>query len=357
MFDKTARNCPIRVENVLADARGQRRLLRTTLMPAAWRCRIDNPDSSGLACSILPGTHTMLRRTWLAATLAALPCLPLAQGLPPGTVVGSATLTGIAVLDTDLDRGGSVNWAGGVASASLLRQMTPQFAAGVTLQYDYQSWSFDQPPAFGGVAPWGDILQPRVGLTFVYAPAADWRVVVSPSVAWAYESGASTGDALEYGAVVVASRVFSPTLTLGIGAAIYHQIDETKTFPFLAIDWKIGNGWRLSNPFPAGPVGGAGLELSYAFGEGWETGVGGVYRSYQFRLDRDGPAPNGIGENRAIPLFLRLSRNIGRDAHVDFHVAALVNGRLNVKNQDGNDLASDDYATAPMLGLTLRYRF
>ena len=52
-----------------------------------------------------------------------------------------------------------------------------------------------------------------------------------------------------------------------------------------------------------------------------------------------------------------LSRNFGKDAQVDLHVAALVNGRLKVKNQDGQDLASDDYATAPALGLTVRYRF
>ncbi|MFO1316358.1 MAG: DUF6268 family outer membrane beta-barrel protein [Burkholderiales bacterium] len=299
----------------------------------------------------------MQRRCWIAAALAALPGLPLAQALPPGTTVGSAALTGIAQLDTDLDAGGSVRWAGGIASGSLLRQFTPQFAAGISLQYDYQQWRFDKPVAFRGIAPWGDIQQPRIGLTFAYAPAADWRVLVSPSVAWAYENGASAGDALEYGAVVVASKVFSPTLTLGLGAAIYRQIDQTKTFPFLAIDWKIDDQWRLSNPFPAGPVGGAGLELSYAFAEGWEAGIGGTYRSYQFRLDRDGPVPGGIGENRAVPLFLRLSRNIGKDAQVDFHAAALVNGRLRVKNQDGQDLASDDYATAPALGLTVRYRF
>jgi len=299
----------------------------------------------------------MHSRTCIAIALAALPSLPLAQGLPPGTTVGSAAISGIAELDTDLDKGGSLNWSGVIASGSLLRQFTPQFAAGLSLQYDFQHWSFDQPAAFGGTAPWGDIHQPRVGLTFVYAPAADWRVVFSPSVAWAYESGASTGDALEYGAVVVASRVFSPTLTLGVGAAIYRQIDETKTFPFLAIDWKIDDRWRLSNPFPAGPVGGAGLELSYAFAEGWEAGFGGTYRSYQFRLDRNGPVPDGIGENRAVPLFLRLSRNIGKDAQVDFHVAALVNGRLKVKNRNGDDLASDDYDTAPALGLTVRYRF
>lgn len=299
----------------------------------------------------------MRRHTLIAFTLAAVPCLALAQGLPPGTTVGSAALTGIAELDTDLDRGGSIRWAGAMASGSLLRQVTPQFAAGVSVQYEYQSWTFDQPAAFGGVAPWGDIMQPRVGLTFSYAPSADWRVVVSPSVAWAYESGASTGDALEYGAVLVASRVFSPRLTLGLGAAIYRQIDETKVFPFLAIDWKIDDRWRLTNPFPAGPVGGAGLELTYALAEQWEAGFGGTYRSYQFRLDRDGPVPGGIGENRAIPLFVRLSRNIGKAAQVDLYVAALVNGQLKVKNQDGQDLASDDYATAPVLGLTVRYRF
>ena len=299
----------------------------------------------------------MRRHTLIAFTLAAVPCLALAQGLPPGTTVGSAALTGIAELDTDLDRGGSIRWAGAMASGSLLRQVTPQFAAGVSVQYEYQSWTFDQPAAFGGVAPWGDIMQPRVGLTFSYAPSADWRVVVSPSVAWAYESGASTGDALEYGAVLVASRVFSPRLTLGLGAAIYRQIDETKVFPFLAIDWKIDDRWRLTNPFPAGPVGGAGLELPYALAEQWEAGFGGTYRSYQFRLDRDGPVPGGIGENRAIPLFVRLSRNIGKAAQVDLYVAALVNGQLKVKNQDGQDLASDDYATAPALGLTVRYRF
>ena len=299
----------------------------------------------------------MRRHTLIAFTLAAVPCLALAQGLPPGTTIGSAALTGIAELDTDLDRGGSIRWAGAMASGSLLRQVTPQFAAGVSVQYEYQSWTFDQPAAFGGVAPWGDIMQPRVGLTFSYAPSADWRVVVSPSVAWAYESGASTGDALEYGAVLVASRVFSPRLTLGLGAAIYRQIDETKVFPFLAIDWKIDDRWRLTNPFPAGPVGGAGLELTYALAEQWEAGFGGTYRSYQFRLDRDGPVPGGIGENRAIPLFVRLSRNIGKAAQVDLYVAALVNGQLKVKNQDGQDLASDDYATAPALGLTVRYRF
>ena len=299
----------------------------------------------------------MLRRTSLAAILSCLSLLAHAQKLPPGTTVSSASLTGIAQFDTDLDAGGSMRWAGGLAAGSLLRQITPQFAAGLSLQYDFQEWNFDNPVAFGGVAPWRNVNQPQVGLTFIYAPTEDWKIVVSPSVAWAYESGASTGNAVEYGATLIATKDFSPTLSVGIGAAVFRQLSETKTFPFLAIDWRINDAWRLTNPFPAGPTGGAGLELRYAFAEGWEAGFGGTYRSFDFRLDQGGPVPDGIGENTYIPVFFRLSRNIGRQAQVDFYAAALANGRLKVKNQDGNDLATDDYRTAPAAGITLRYRF
>ena len=95
--------------------------------------------------------------------------------------------------------------------------------------------------------------------------------MVSPSVAWGYETGASTSNALTYGAVVVASKDFSKTLTIGLGVAVYHEIYETRTYPFLAIEWQIDEHWKLANPFKAGPAGGAGLELTYAFSNGWEA--------------------------------------------------------------------------------------
>lgn len=279
-----------------------------------------------------------------------------AQGLPPGTTISRASLFGLAQFDTDLDRGGSFSWAGVAAKGELLHQFTPQLAAGISLRYEYEDWRFSDPSAFGGTAPWGSVNLPQVGASFVYAPAPDWSVVFAPSVEWSYESGASTSDAVNYGAVLIASRRFSPTLTLGVGAAVFRQLDDTKTFPFVAVDWKIDDRWTLSNPFAAGPMGGAGLELKYEVGNGWQTGFGGAYRSYQFRLDRDGPVPGGIGEQRFIPLFVRLSRDFGATS-VDLYAAALVNGRLTVKNDNGIELAREDYETAPALGLTIRHRF
>jgi hypothetical protein len=299
-----------------------------------------------------------MNRRWLfALSLCTASATIAAQDLAPGGTQSSASAGAIAQFDTDLDAGGRFHWAEGMVSVSALHQFTQQFAAGVSLQYDFQQWHFDKPAKLGGVAPWRDIDTPQVGATFIYAPSEDWTFTLQPSVAWGYESGASTSNSLTYGAVVVASKDFSPTLSIGLGVAIYHEIYRTRTYPYLAIEWQINDRWKLANPFQAGPTGGAGLELSYAMGNGWEAGVGATYRSFVFRLKQDGPVPNGIGEQSYIPVFFRLSKTIGKQSQFDFYVAALANGSLDVKNPDGSARYSDDYGVAPALGLSFRHRF
>jgi hypothetical protein len=287
----------------------------------------------------------------------AVSAQPLAQGLPPGTTVSSASLSTIFLFDTDLDSGGSYSWGSARVAGSMLRQFTPQLAAGISISYEYQDWTFSNPVAFGGTAPWSNINRPRVAATVFYAPAEDWLIGFIPSVGWSYENGASTSDALEYGAVVTAAKVFSPRLTLGLGAAVFRQIFETKVYPFPVVDWQIDDRWKLTNPFEAGPAGGAGLELVYGINDQWEIGAGGSYRSYVFRLSQDGPVGNGIGENNFVPVFLRVSYHAGKETQLDFYAAALTNGKLTVKNASGNDLVNDSYKTAPALGLTLQTRF
>jgi hypothetical protein len=298
---------------------------------------------------------------YLRVIVVSLACVTAvaasAQGLPPGANLTSGALTGLAQFDTDLDRGGKFNWGGVLASGNVLHQFTTQFGAGVSARYEYQSWHFSQPTAFGGTAPWQNLNFPQVGATFIYAPADDWSVMFVPSVQWAYETGASTGDALNYGGVISAAKTLSPNLTLGLGAAVYHQIYTTKVYPFPIIDWRIDEHWTLTNPFQAGPAGGAGLELTYGFAQDWELGLGGSYRSFVYRLAAEGPAGNGIGQNNFVPVFLRLSWKLDKGTGIDLYAAALTGGKLTVKNASGNDLSNDAYRTAPAIGLTLQTRF
>ena len=153
------------------------------------------------------------------------------------------------------------------------------------------------------------------------------------------------------------TKVFSPTLVLGLGAGVFRQIDETKVFPFLIVNWKLSDSLRVANPFAAGPMGGAGLELVYAYDDNWEIAGGAAYRSYRFRLKDGGPTPGGVGENRFMPLFARISRKLTPQTTIGLYAFASLGGRLTVVDANGNDRYRSDYSVAPGLALSLAHRF
>lgn len=298
----------------------------------------------------LPGVAALL--------LAALATSSFAQGLLPGEVSTALSISGINQFTTDLDQGGEFDWRGVQFGGNVTRQFTPAFAAGISLRYDRQDWHWEQPAGFGGIAkPWSTLNNPLIGINLSYVPAPGWRLGFNPVVEWNGESGADSSESLSYGAVLSATRTFSPELVLGLGIGVFRQIDEDKVFPILLVNWKISDRLRLVNPLPAGPAGGAGLELTYAFAEGWEIGGGGSYRSYRFRLKDDGPVPDGIGENRFSPAFARISYSFDAATRADLYLAALLNGKLSLSSANDRSLHSDQYETAPTLGLTLSHRF
>ncbi len=300
-----------------------------------------------------------LSRAAATASLAValLPTHSLAATPQPGEVSASASLSGIYQFDTDLDDGGEFRWGAGIASGSFTRQVTPQVSAGLGLRYDYEDWKFSRPVAFGGAAPWSHLNAPSISANLGYAFDAGLQIGISPLFGWAFESGAKTSDALNYGAILVATKAFSPGLMVGAGMGIIRQVDDTKVFPFFIVNWQIDDRWRLGNPFPAGPAGGAGLELTYAPDDHWEFAIGGAKRSTRYRLDDTGVAPGGIGENRLFPLFARVARNFGPQTRVDFYAGVALAGRLKVEDANGTTVGRDDYSTAPLIGLTLSHRY
>lgn len=297
----------------------------------------------------------------LAVVVLALGALTLAaanaQTPERKEIAASASVSGIYQADGDLDGGGKAGWSGLLVNGGWSVQTTPQLKLGFTLQYDYQDWRFSNPAAFGGAAPWSKLNLLNLGIALDYAYQPDLLIGVSPIVGWSYETGASSSDVLDYGAIVTVTKVFSPQFVLGAGVGVFRQVDETKVFPIVIIRWQIDDHWRLQNPFRAGPTGGAGVELAYAFDDRWEAGVGGAYRSYRFRLDDQGFAPGGVGENRFIPVFARVTRKIGEASRLDFYAGVSTSGRLSVDSSTGNSLARVDYNTAALLGLTFAHRF
>jgi hypothetical protein len=137
---------------------------------------------------------------------------------------------------------------------------------------------------------------------------------------------------------------------------VYYRLEEVSAFPYLVVDWRISERFRLANPLRAGPTGPAGLELACAVSDGWDLGFGGAYRSVRFRLDDEGVAPGGVGEGRAIPAWLRLSHRMGPFA-LDAYAGAVLGGKLSVENEQGGGVGSADYDPAPFVALRIQARF
>jgi len=254
-----------------------------------------------------------------------------------------------------LDGGGGFSAAGAITRLGVTRRLGERGLWGLTLNYDYTDYRFDDPGAFGGEAPWNDVQ--RVGLSVpIQFVTGRWGWLVAPSVDYFRETGADWNDALTYGAVVSAARQFSSG-RLGLGLGVFNRLEKVKVFPFVPVDWRLSKRWRLTNPLAAGPTGPAGLEAKYAFASGWEIGAGGAYRNVRFRLDDSGQAASGVGEERGIVGFLHVTRSLDRRLALDLYAGAIFDGQIRVEDSHGDTLTEADFDTAPLVGLTLSARF
>jgi len=329
-------------------------------MPILRRCPRNSPDKTGAALFAAAARRWPARLGLALATamvLAATASPALAQPAAPDSVSVSASLTGIGQLDAKLDQGGNFRWNGLIVQGGATWQFTPEFSAAISLRYGFEGWHFDTPSALGAVAPWSHVNRPAVGFRIAQQVSQQLSLFIAPELEWSYESGASASDAKNFGAVFGAVQYFWPTLVLGVGGGVFRQIDKTRVFPLLIVNWQIDDDWRVGNPFQAGPAGGAGLELVRALGAQWELAAGASFRDYRFRLRSDGPAPDGVGRHEGVPVFARLTRQLGSQGHIDLYAGAVTAGKLRVLDRTGATLSSSSYHPAPLLAASATLRF
>lgn len=259
--------------------------------------------------------------------------------------------------DADLDSGGGFTVNGALLRAGTSTGFGNGNRVGFTFNYDYVDYSFDDPKAFGGVAPWDVVQRYGFSVPLSFAMGNDWSVGVTPSFDWFRENGANSSDALAWGGTLTALKRFADGNVLGLGVGVFEGIEESRVFPFPIVDWRLGPKWRLVNPLAAGPTGPAGLELDYQFDAGWTMGLGFAYRSVRYRLSESGPVANGIGEISGLPVFLRASWAFEPKVTLHAYAGVVTRGELRVEGPTGNLLRDEEIDPAPLVGLNLTARF
>lgn len=287
----------------------------------------------------------------LTAT-SALAQAPAAQWTP------FASASYIFLGDAQVGDRGDMSSQGYSLRAGLLGELVPRLRTGLTFQYDRYNYSFDVPNGLSRVAEsWTDVERYGVAVPITYAFDGGWIANVTPSVDIFRETTASSSDAMTYGASMSIARAFAPDKRIGLGAAVFRRLYETKVFPIVVVDWALSDRWRLINPLPSGPTGPAGLELLYQHNQSWKFGLASAYRSLAFRLDDGVPGFGGVGEESGVPLVARVSYSITPAMSLDFYAGAVLNGQLKIIDRDGNTRSSADLGTVPLFALNLSARF
>jgi len=268
-----------------------------------------------------------------------------------------ASITPLYVGNSAIDGGGEYSMFGAIVRAGVQTGFGGTNLAGLTFNYDYLDYSFSDPAAFGGAAPWNVVRRYGVAAPLVFGVADRWALGFIPSVDWFRENGADEGEALAWGGVISASRFFEGGNLLGVGVGVFQRLEKTSVFPLLLINWKLTDRWRLTNPLSAGPTGPAGLEIDYRLDGGWNIGLGAAWRTTRFRLSEAGPVPNGIGEESGLPVFLRATRNFRAGMSMNLYAGVVTAGQLRVEDPNGNGLREVDVDPAPLLGVTFSARF
>lgn len=259
--------------------------------------------------------------------------------------------------EADLDSGGDFRVGGAILRAGTSTGFGEGNRIGLTLNYDYFDYSFDDPVAFGGVAPWKVLQRYGFAVPLSFALQDGWSVGISPQMDWFRENGAKTSESLVWGATATAVKRFDGGNLLGLGLAAFSGIEENKFFPFPIVNWQLSPRWRLINPLAAGPTGPAGLELDYLADGGWTIGVGAAWRSTRYRLSEKGPVANGVGEISGAPVFLRVSREFEGAYILNLYAGFVAGGQIRIEDANGRKLVEEDFDLSPIVGANVTLRF
>jgi len=254
--------------------------------------------------------------------------------------------------ESDLDKQGSFSVDRFYVQASANRFMGPGRFAGLSIGYGYDNFHFPGTVGFGGLDPWGGVNSLRLSAPIRWPLKDQWSLFALPTIRATAESDADLGRGLSGGILGGASYKLSETFSIGPGLGLLTDIEEgISAFPILLIDWKITSNLTLRTGRGLAATRGPGLELGWDASQAWSLAIGARYEASRFRLDNDGPSPDGVGEEKGFPVYLSASYNGIPRLRLSALGGMTFGGSLRLEDEKGDLIVQSDYDPAPFLGV------
>jgi hypothetical protein len=259
---------------------------------------------------------------------------------------------------TDIDDGGEFSINRLFIQPGVRFLVNPTTSASISVGFGHNNYDFSGGDGFAGLRPWGTANTWRLSTPVRWTPDDKWTVFGFPTLRFAAESGANLTDGATVGGLIGVSYKFSESLTIGPGLGVLGQIeDDVSLFPILVIDWKLTDTLRLSTGRGLAATQGPGLTLQWRPTKSWDIGLGVRSDKLRFRLDDSGIAPDGVGQDRSIPVSLSVNYRYNRRLRLAFLGGVEFAGKLRVEDDRGKKIESTDYDPAPFLGFSVRAGF
>lgn len=297
---------------------------------------------------------TIARLCCVAATISGFFALP---SLAQPRLGWGYQIDGLAAYqgDADLSEGGEFSASRIFLRTTALYTFQDDTSLGVSASFGRLDYNFSQ----ANNQPWEDIRDIRVAAPLRFGVGNATTVFISPQVRWDYQSGAEASDGRTYGVFAGVAWKLNERLTIGPAFGVFSQIEDNDIdfFPALLVDWDINDRWNLNTGSGIGATQGPGLTLSYALSDTMNLALSARYERIRFRLDDDGLAPNGVGEDKSIPVVISFGYNPNPGVSLNVFAGAELDGRLTLDDANGTELSRQSYDTAPLVGAAFRVRF
>ena len=298
--------------------------------------------------------------SFLFALLATAVSVAHAQRPPMGDAAARWSLQAGAVYQSSasLDEGGDMSAGRYFISGGLGKVFASRWRVSGAIGYGEDRYDFSGSSGFAALDPWERIRELRFSVPVQYFANSDWTVYAIPSLRFNAESGADLNDGTNGGLITGAAYRVNDRLTIGPGLGVFTELEDSASiFPILIIDWKITDSLSFETGRGFAASRGPGLQLRWNASSSWTFALGGRYEKTRFRLNDSGPVPDGIGQDRAVPLFALAEYAFSKDTVVSLLGGAEVGANLRLEDSSGDYITDTDISTAPFLGATFRMRF
>lgn len=233
----------------------------------------------------------------------------------------------------------------------------PKLQASFNLGYGLDRYDFSDRKA-PAEEPWDDVNTFRFSMFTRIGLDDEVSLFAVPAIGFAAEKGASLEDGFTFGMFAGASWKLSDTLTLGPGAGFFTNIEDSGSFfPIILIDWEFAENWYVRTGKGLAATRGPGLRVEWEFADQWSVAVGGRWEQLRFRLDDEGVAGKGVGEEQSIPLFLALTYELGKRSSIGLLGGVNLSGSLATFDQNGRKIDRERYDPVPFVGVAFSLTF